>query len=113
MRTTGRAVLTVLLLTTFVWVAPGCTENTSCKRMKARFDTCAEPLWDTLEPQLKGRATDTWRASKNVQHFQYCQRIKGRYKQSAKINRCLKEQGCSKFAQCFCQAVKKKGCGRL
>jgi hypothetical protein len=95
-----------------VLLISGCTDRTNCRAMQKRFDACSEQLWNALEPGLKGRVSDGWRQSKNAQHFQYCQKVKGRYKQSAAINGCLAKEGCNKFASCFCQAVKKKGCGQ-
>ena len=112
MRKLGLAWLAFGILVAGGTASSGCTDRTDCKVMKERFDTCSEMLWNALEPGLRGRASDAWRASKNEQHVQYCQRVKGRYKQSAAINKCLKEKDCAKFAACFCKAVKKKGCGQ-
>lgn len=89
----------------------GCSDKTDCTAMKKKFDQCADELWNTLEPQLRGRASRRWKLSKNEQHFRACKRFKGVYKQSGKINECLRLKSCAKFATCFCKAVKKKGCG--
>lgn len=103
-----------VLAATFL-LAPlaGCAEKTDCKKLNGRMTQCAETLWDTLEPQMKGRLNDAFRVRRNTAHYQYCQRIKGTYKQSAKINKCLGIKDCAQFADCFCRAVKKPSeCGR-
>jgi multimeric flavodoxin WrbA len=84
----------------------GCPARTDCKKMKQQMDKCSVQLWSRLEPH-RGRSSGRFGQAKNVQHFQYCKKHKGRYKQSAEINRCLRHDNCNKFARCFCRAVKK------
>jgi hypothetical protein len=108
-----RCAASVLLAAALLGPAAGCADKTDCKRLNERMTACAETLWDTLEPQMKGRLTDAFRVRRNAAHYQYCQRIKGTYKQSSKINKCLGIKDCAEFSDCFCRAVKKPSeCGR-
>jgi len=85
----------------------GCPARTNCKKMKKQMDKCSTQLWTRLEPRLRGRNPGRFGRAKNDQHLRYCQKHKGRYKQSKAINDCLKTSACDKFARCFCRAVKK------
>ncbi len=85
----------------------GCPARTDCKKMKQKMDKCSSELWTRLEPRLRGRNPGRFGRAKNEQHFRYCKKHKGRYKQSSDINDCLKKSACDKFARCFCRAVKK------
>jgi len=92
----------------------GCSEKTNCKKMSQRMNECSVDLWNALEPRGRGIINERWRKDRNRRHYQYCTRIKGVYKQSAKINKCLAKKDCKEFAQCFCRAVKKASeCGRV
>lgn len=104
-----------LLFVGALWLPQtGCSEKTNCKRLHKKMSTCSQELWNTLEPRGRGLISERWRKDRNTRHYQYCTRIKGVYKQSGKINKCLKIKDCKKFAQCFCRSVKKASeCGRV
>lgn len=107
----GRTAL--LFSAALLLLGAGCAEKTDCAKLTERMTTCSEPLWETLEPTLKGRNLEAYRNHRNRAHADYCRRIKGVYKQSAKINKCIKIEDCKQFSECFCRAVKKASeCGR-
>lgn len=92
----------------------GCSERTSCEKLRARMSECSVPLWDALEPEGRGLMNARWRKDRNRRHYEYCRRVKGVYKQSAKLNKCLAIRDCAAFAACFCRAVKSPSeCGRV
>lgn len=101
------ALMVLGLATAGATALSGCPARTDCKKMKKQMDKCSAQLWTRLEPQLRGRNPARFGRAKNDQHFRYCKKHKGRYKQSKTINDCLKLSGCNKFARCFCRAVKK------
>jgi len=101
------ALMALGLATAGTTALSGCPARTDCKKMKQRMDKCSAQLWTRLEPRLRGRNPGRFGRAKNIQHFRYCQKHKGRYKQSRAINDCLKLTDCNKFARCFCRAVKK------
>ena len=104
-----RLILSLMVLgfaTAGITALSGCPARTNCKKMKKQMDKCSAELWTRLEPRLRGRNPGRWGRTNNVKHLRYCQKHKGRYKQSSAINDCLKMSGCKKFSQCFCKAVK-------
>jgi len=101
------ALMVLGLATAGTTALSGCPARTNCKKMKKQMDKCSADLWTRLEPRLRGRDPGRFGRAKNDQHFRYCQKHKGRYKQSSDINDCLKASSCNKFARCFCRAVKK------
>ena len=114
MRTLIRPVFALLFVAAFALPLSGCAEKTDCKRLNKAMTRCSQDLWNTLEPRGRGLISERWRRDRNSRHFRYCNRIKGVYKQSGKINKCLGIKDCKKFAQCFCRAVKKASeCGRV
>ena len=90
----------------------GCSARTDCKKLKGKMTGCSDALWSQLEPHAGGPRIKKHRQWANAQHFRYCSKVKGRYKQSEAINKCLDIKDCDKFAECFCKAVKKKNCGK-
>ena len=108
-----RSALTSALLLCGLTLGAGCSERTSCEKLRSRMNACSTELWNTLEPEGKGLMTARWRADRNRRHYKYCTRVKGVYKQSPAINTCLQIQDCAEFAACFCKAVKSPAeCGR-
>lgn len=101
------ALMVLGLATAGTTALSGCPARTNCKKMKKQMDKCSTELWTRLEPRLRGRNPGRFGRAKNDQHLRYCQKHKGRYKQSNEINDCLKASACNKFARCFCRAVKK------
>lgn len=104
------ALMVLGLATAGTTALSGCPARTDCKKMKQRMDKCKGELWSRLEPRLRGmpgRKMGQFAQAKNAQHFRYCKKHKGRYKQSKAINDCLKHTSCAKFSRCFCRAVKK------